>query len=45
MADAGALDAWIAEGEVDLAAGRSVTFEEAMAEMDTIIAAARHSRS
>jgi predicted transcriptional regulator len=45
MADAGALESWIAEGEADLAAGRTVPFEDAMAEVDSIIAAARHTRS
>lgn len=44
VADAGALEAWIAEGEADLAAGRTIPFEDAMAEVDTIIAAARHTR-
>jgi predicted transcriptional regulator len=43
-ADARALDGWIAEGEADLAAGRTIPFEDAMAEMDAIIASARHSR-
>lgn len=45
MADAGALEAWIAEGEANLAAGRTVPFEDAMAGLDTIIAAARQTRS
>ena len=45
MADAAALDAWIAEGEADLAAGRVVPFEAAMTEIDAIIDAARRRRS
>ena len=45
MADAAALDAWIAEGEADLAAGRVVPFEAAMTEIDAIIDTARRRRS
>jgi predicted transcriptional regulator len=45
VADAGALEAWIAEGEADLTAGRTIAFEDAMAEVDSIIATARQTRS
>lgn len=45
MADAAALEAWIAEGESDHAADRVVPFADAMSEMDAIIDAARRSRS
>jgi predicted transcriptional regulator len=45
LADAAALDAWIAEGEADVAAGRVVPFEEVMAELDDIIARARVRRA
>lgn len=43
IADADALEAWIAEGEADADAGRTVSFEEVIAELDDIIgkAAAR----
>jgi len=37
-----ALDAWLAEGEADAAAGRTVSLEEAMASAQEIIAEARH---
>jgi predicted transcriptional regulator len=41
VGDRAAYQAWIAEGEADVAAGRTVSFEEAMAEVDAIIARAR----
>jgi predicted transcriptional regulator len=44
MADAAAFDTWIAEGEADVATGRTVPFEDAMAEIDSIIDAARRAR-
>ncbi len=39
-----AFEAWIAEGEADVAAGRVVSAEEVFAELDEIIAAARKRR-
>lgn len=36
-----ALEAWIAEGEADVAAGRTVSLEEALASAGAIIAEAR----
>jgi predicted transcriptional regulator len=44
MADRAAFEAWIAEGEADIAAGRTVSFEEALAEIDAIIAKAQAAR-
>lgn len=44
MADRDAYEAWVAEGEADVAAGRTVSFEEAMAELDAIIAKAEAAR-
>ena len=38
---ADALEAWIAEGEADAAAGRTVSLDQAMARADAIIAEAR----
>lgn len=39
-----AFEAWIAEGLADEAAGRTVSWEEAMAEVDAIIASAKARR-
>ena len=44
MADRPAFEAWIAEGEAAAASGRTVSFEEAIAEMDAIIARAHAPR-
>lgn len=44
VADRAAFDAWIAEGEADVAAGRTVSFEDAMAQVDAVIAKARAAR-
>lgn len=44
LARAAELDAWIAEGEGDLAAGRVRPFADALAELDTIIGRARAAR-
>jgi predicted transcriptional regulator len=44
MADHPAFEAWITEGEADVAAGRTVSFEDAMAEVDAVIAKARAAR-
>jgi predicted transcriptional regulator len=44
LAEAAAAEAAIAEGEADDAAGRVVPFEEAMGEVDAIIAEARARR-
>ncbi|MGK7870208.1 hypothetical protein [Falsiroseomonas sp. E2-1-a20] len=40
VADAAALEAWIGQGEAEAAAGRTVAFEEVMADLDDIIARA-----
>ncbi len=40
VADGLALEAWIAQGEAEAAAGETVPFEEVMAELDAIIARA-----
>lgn len=45
LADAESLEAWIAEGEADADAGRTVSFEEAMAEIEAIIAKAQAAHS
>ncbi len=45
LADAAALEAWIAEGEADAAAGRTVPFEQVMAELDAIIARAEAAKA
>lgn len=44
LARAADLDAWIAEGEGDLAAGRVRPFADTIAEMDSIIARAKAAR-
>jgi len=41
LADAAALEAWIAEGEADTAAGRTAPFDQVMVELDAIIARAK----
>lgn len=41
LAEGEAFEAWIAEGEADVATGRTVSFEDAMAEVDAVIAKAR----
>ena len=44
VADRAAFDAWVAEGEADVVAGRTVSFEDAMAQVDAVIAKARAAR-
>jgi predicted transcriptional regulator len=44
MADRDGYEAWVAEGEADVAAGRIVSAEDVFAELDDIIAAARKRR-
>jgi len=44
LEDEAAMAAWVAEGEADAAAGRTVSWDEAMAGVDAIIARARAAR-
>ncbi|MGG5886077.1 hypothetical protein ACLF3G_02985 [Falsiroseomonas sp. HC035] len=41
VADADALESWLGEGEAQAVAGRTVPFEQVMADLDDIIARAR----
>jgi predicted transcriptional regulator len=45
VADRDAFAAFLAEGEADIEAGRTVSFEEAVADIDAIIARARAART